>query len=140
IEEADLHYNTKELYIEMKDDEEIYDCHYTILTNLDQYVDLYLTSDIQGLMIETEQEPMTNVSMENDANLLEIGFAISLVNDDAVSALLQAVVEKKRFYRLNSGALVSLEGEGFQKVEELLSDLNVGSQEVTDGNIKVPVY
>src|SRR5699024_3767101 len=68
------------------------------------------------------------------------GFANSGVNDDEVYALLQAVVEKKRFYRLNRGALVSLEGEGFQKVEELLSDLNVGSQEVTDGNIKVPVY
>lgn len=140
IEESDFHYNGKELYIDLQDDEEVYDFLYTILPNLDQYVDLYLTSDIQRLMVEAEPEPTTNVSMENDANLLEIGFDISGVNDDEVSALLQAVVEKKRFYRLNSGALVSLEGEGFQKVEELLSDLNVGSQEVTDGNIKVPVY
>src|SRR5699024_7246723 len=101
---------------------------------------LYLTSDIQRLMVETEPESTTNVSRENDANLWEIGFDISGLNDDEVFALLQAVVDKRRFYPLNSGALATLKGVGFHKVDELLSDLNVGSQEVTDGNIKVPVY
>src|SRR5699024_8307142 len=121
IEEADYHYNGKELYIDLQDDEEGYDFLYTILPNLDQYVDLYLTSDIQRLMVETEPEPTTDVSMESDVTLVEIGFDISGVNDGEVSALLHAVVEKNRFHRLNSGALVSLEGEGFQKVAELLS-------------------
>src|SRR5699024_5709818 len=105
IEESDFHYNGKELYIDLQDDEEVYDFLYTILPNLDQYVDLYLTSDIQRLMVETEQETRTNVSMENEAKLLEIVFDISGVNDDEVSALLQAVVEKKRFYRLIVGPL-----------------------------------
>src|SRR5699024_12315204 len=45
IEESDFHYNGKELYIDLQDDEEVYDFLYTILPNLDQYVDLYLTSD-----------------------------------------------------------------------------------------------
>src|SRR5699024_7588412 len=140
IEESDFHYNGKELYIDLQDDEEVYDFLYTILPNLDQYVDLYLTSDIQRLMVETEPEPTTNVSMENDANLLEIGFIICAVSFSYVFALFEVVVKKKRFYRLYGGALLLLVGEGLQKVEELLSDRNVRSHEVTEYNIKVPVY
>ena len=140
IEESDFHYNGKELYIDLEDDEEVYEFLYINLPKLDQFVDLYLTSDVQRLIVETEPRPVTTVSMTNDANLLEIGFDISGVNDEEVSALLGAVVEKKRFYRLQSGALVSLEGESFRKVEQLFEELSVDQQTVADGTIQVPVY
>src|SRR5699024_5668989 len=40
IEQSNFHYNGKELYIEMTEDEEVYDFLYTILPVLDEYVEL----------------------------------------------------------------------------------------------------
>src|SRR5699024_11008147 len=122
------------------EDEEVYDFLYTILPVLDEYVELFLTSDIQNLIVETDPVPSTTVNVQQDSNLLEIGFDISGVNDDEVHQIIQAVIEKQRFYRLNSGAIVSLEREGFHAMEKLFDDLNVKEADVKDGSITAPVY
>src|SRR5699024_10862762 len=54
IEQSNFHYNGKELYINLMEDEEVYDFLYTILPMLDDFVELYLTSDIQSLIVENE--------------------------------------------------------------------------------------
>jgi superfamily II DNA or RNA helicase len=140
IERSNFHYNGEKLYIKMANDEEVYDFLYTILPQLDEYVELFLTSDIQSLIVETEPIPSTTVSVETGTNLLEIGFDISGVNDDEVNAMIQAVIEKKRFYRLNSGAIVSLENTGFEKMEQLFTELHVGKDDLQNGAVHVPVY
>ena len=140
IEESDFHYNGDQLYISLDDDEEVYDFLYTILPHLDEYVELFLTKDIQGLILDSDPIPTTTVSVTGDSNLLEIGFDISGINDEEVDELLQAVLEKKRFYRLENGALVSLENQAFQNVDKLFDELNIDKQEIKDGMVHVPVY
>src|SRR5699024_6608767 len=99
IEKSNFHYNGKELYIKMVEDEEVYDFLYTILPILNEYVELFLTSDIQHIIVETDPMPNTTVNVQHETNLLEIGFDISGINDDEVNEIIQAVIEKKRFYK-----------------------------------------
>jgi len=140
IEQSNFHYNGKELYINLLEDEEVYDFLYTILPMLDEYVELYLTSDIQGFIVENEPIPSTTVQVESSTNLLEIGFDISGVDDDEVTAMIQAVIEKKRFYRLQTGAIVSLEGEEYQSIQRFFHDANLNEADITDGKIVMPAY
>ena len=140
IEQSNFHYNGKELYINLMEDEEVYDFLYTILPMLDDFVELYLTSDIQSLIVENEPIPSTAVNVETSSNLLEIGFDISGVNDDEVAAMIQAVIEKKRFYRLQSGAMVSLEGDDYQSIRQLFEDLDVNTKDMSEGKVVLPVY
>src|SRR5699024_8775436 len=104
IEHADFHYNGKELYIEPSE-ESLYDFIYHILPVIDEYVELFLTSDVRNLIIETDTAPSTSVRIESSTNLLEIGFDMVGVDDDEVQNILAAVIEKKRYYRMQSGAL-----------------------------------
>lgn len=140
VETSNFHYNGKKLYINMTEDEEVYDFLYTILPELNRHVELFLTSEIQRLIVETEPKPSTSVQVQSSTNLLEIGFDISGVNEEEVKEMLHAVIEKKRFYRLDSGALVSLEGEEYTAMQQLFDDLNMQKQDLTDGKITVPVY
>lgn len=140
IEQSNFHYNGKELYLRMDDDEEIYDFLYTILPELDQHVELFLTSEIQNLIIEHEPVPSATVDVQGDSNLLEIGFDVSGVNEEEVSELLKAVIEKKRYYRLNSGALISLETEEYEAVSRLFTDLHVKKNDFQDGSLLLPAY
>ena len=140
IEQSNFHYNGKELYINMTNDEEVYEFLYTILPILDEYVELYLTSQIQQFIVETEPVPSTTVHVEQESNLLEIGFDISGINDDEVDAVLQAVIEKQRFYKLDSGAIMSLEGDSFHKMGEMFQDLQIEGSDMKNGAVQVPVY
>src|SRR5699024_10321543 len=77
IEQSNFHYNGKELYIDMHEDEEVYDFLYNVLPLLDEYVELFLTAGVQQLIVDTEPVPSANVDLKSDSSLLEIGFDIS---------------------------------------------------------------
>src|SRR5690625_3857998 len=140
IEYANFYYNGKELYIHISNDEAVYDFLYTILPMLDEKVDVYLATEIQRLIIEREPQPSTNVQVEPTTNLLAISFDISDVDDDEIEQIINSVIERKRFYRLRSGALISLENEQFTSMRRLFSELGTKQGEIVDGKLSVPVY
>lgn len=140
IEQSNFRYNGENLSIQLMNDEDVYDFLYTILPLLDEKVELYLTSDIKSLIVEREPIPSTNVNVESDSNLLSINFDISEVDEAEVDAMIKAVIERQRFYRLQSGALVSLENEQFHSLRELFTELDAKEEDFVDGTLSVPVY
>ncbi|TQS72041.1 helicase SNF2 [Ornithinibacillus gellani] len=139
IEHANFHFNGKELYIEA-DDEVLYDFIYHMLPLMDEYMELFLTSDIRNLILDDEPEPTTNIRMESTTNLLEIGFDMEGIQTDEVQSILEAVIEKKRYYRLQDGAMLNLQSDAFDSLHNLLSDLDVKKTDLSDGQLHMPVY
>ncbi|MBS3679128.1 SNF2 helicase associated domain-containing protein [Ornithinibacillus massiliensis] len=139
IEYANFHYNGRELFIDA-DEEELYDFLYKVLPVLDEYVELFLTSEVRNFIMENDPIPRTSVKMEGSNNLLEIGFDIDGLDDQEINKILDAVIEKKRYYRLQSGEMLSLEGEEFISIQNFFRDLDISKQDVQDGKIHMPVY
>ncbi|MFC4023448.1 SNF2 helicase associated domain-containing protein [Oceanobacillus longus] len=139
IEHANFHYNGKDLYIEAEEDE-LYDFLYYVLPLLDDYVELFLTQEIRGMIVENSPLPSTSVRLESSSNLLEIGFDINGVNDSEINEILNAVIEKKRYYRLGSGELLSLEGEEFSSMKRFFEDMDIQKDDLQGGNVHMPVY
>lgn len=139
IEHANFHYNGRELFIDA-DEEELYEFLYKVLPVLDEYVELFLTQEVRSFIIENEPTPKTNVSMESSTNLLEIGFDMEGLNDEEINRILDAVIERKRYYRLQSGEILSLEGEAFTSIQHFFADLDIQKDDVHNGKIQMPVY
>ncbi|GAA0606657.1 DEAD/DEAH box helicase [Virgibacillus siamensis] len=139
IEHANFHYNGKELYIN-PDEDELYDFLYHMLPLMDDYVELYLTSAIRNMIVEQKPSPSTNVSLESSSNLLDIGFNIDGMDDSEINQVLNAVMERKRYYRLESGALMPLEGEEFSSIKQLMDDLDIRKEDMEEGNVRMPVF
>src|SRR5699024_4178025 len=125
MEQSNFKYNGTNLFIELYEDEEVYEFLYTILPQLDEYVDVYLTSEIQTMMAEVEPIPSTAIRIDESSNLLEISFDMTGVQETEVESMLRAVIEKRRYYRMQNGAIVSLENEQFQSIHDLVSTLNI---------------
>lgn len=140
IEQSNFKYNGDYLYIHLEEDEDVYEFLYVMLPKLAEKVELYLTPAIKRLIVEQEPTPRTNVAFDEDTNLLSIHFDISDVDEDEVIAMLQSVVEKKRFYRMKSGALVSLENDAFRSLRTLFAELGAKKEDVVNGELKVPVF
>ncbi|WP_010097729.1 DEAD/DEAH box helicase [Ornithinibacillus scapharcae] len=139
IEHANFHYNGRDLFIDA-DEDELYEFLYKVLPILDEYVELFLTSEVRSFIIENEPIPRTSVRMENSTNLLEIGFDMEGVDDTEVAKILDAVIEKKRYYRLQSGEMLSLEGDEFISIQNFFRDMDIRKSDVQDGKIQMPVY
>src|SRR5699024_10743267 len=79
--------------------------------------------------------PVTQVEVDNQSNLLEIGFTIDGVGEEEVQKILEAVIEKKRYYRMDSGSIVSLENDAYESVQQLFNDLKVNRGDVQDEQV-----
>ncbi len=139
IEHANFHYNGKDLYMEAEEDE-LYDFLYYVLPLLNDHVELFLTQDIRGMIVENDPLPSTSVRLESSSNLLEIGFDINGVNDSEINEILNAVIEKKRYYRLDNGEMLSLEGEEFSSMKRFFEDMDIQKDDLLNGNVHMPVY
>ncbi|WP_077329462.1 DEAD/DEAH box helicase [Virgibacillus siamensis] len=139
IEHANFHYNGEKLYIS-PDEDELYDFLYHMLPLLDKYVDLFLTSDLRNMIVDQQPSPTTSVNLESSSNLLDIGFNIEGINDSEVDQVLDAIMERKRYYRMQNGALLSLEGEEFSSMKQLMEDLDIQKEDMQDGNVQMPVF
>src|SRR5690606_16715212 len=139
IEYANFHYNGRELFIDA-DEEELYDFLYKVLPVMDEYVELFLTSEVRGFIIENEPIPRTSVRMETSSNLLEIGFDMDGMDDSEINKILDTVIEKKRYYRLQSCEMLSLEGEEFTSIHNFFRDMDIHKSDVQDGKVQMPVF
>ncbi|MFZ3579199.1 SNF2 helicase associated domain-containing protein [Virgibacillus sp. DJP39] len=139
IEHANFHFNGKELYIDANEDV-MYEFLYDVLPMFEKSVELFLTSEIRKFFIENEPVPSTHVRLESSNNLLEIGFSIDGINDNEINQILGAVLEKKRYYRMDDGALLSLEGDEFTSIQELMAELDLKKDDIQDGSVHLPAY
>ncbi|ASK64314.1 helicase SNF2 [Virgibacillus phasianinus] len=139
IEYANFHFNGKELYIDA-DEETLFEFLYDVLPMFESYVDLFLTSDIRKFFIENDPIPSTSVRLESSNNLLEIDFSIDGINDNEINQILSAVLEKKRYYRMDNGALLSLEGDEYTSIQELMTELDLKQTDIEDGSVQLPAY
>lgn len=140
IEHANFKYNGEDLYIDLSDEESLYDFLYTHIPAFEEHLTLYITDQLKNLIIEKETESQTRVDLPSDSNLLEIGFDISGINEEEIPNLLQALIEKRRYYRTNSGSFLSLENEHFTNFEKLLTNLQVTDEDIKSGKISLPIY
>lgn len=138
IEGTPFKYNGKECYIE--GEEETYDFLFLTVPKLEEKGEVYLSETVRSLIFPRHYAPVTRIDMERGSNLLEISFDMEGIDREEVKNILHSVVEKKRFYRLPTGAFLSLEDEEFLTLNRLFTELNMTKRQLNDGTMRVPVY
>lgn len=138
LEGTPLKYNGKECYLTGED--LIYEFLYISLPKLQDQAEVYLSSSVRALLLPKQSASMTKIDINSEGNLLEISFNLEGIDRQEVQQLLQSVVEKKKYYRLPSGAFVSLEDEAFQTVNQLFTDLHINKTQLDKDTFQLPVY
>jgi SNF2 family DNA or RNA helicase len=138
IEQASLKFNGKELYVE--DEALIFDFLYWTIPELNDLADVFLTESARAWLLDESSAPVTSVDMDNSGNWLDVSFDMKGLDDEEISNILKAVIEKDRYYRLSNGTFVSMENEDFQHVSQLFDDLNIKQNDIERGELHLPLY
>ncbi|MBU9713589.1 DEAD/DEAH box helicase [Evansella tamaricis] len=123
VEKVPFKYNGKELYLEEFDD--ILDFVMDVLPQLSQWIDVFATSQVKGLLYEPTERPTIQVDTNERLNLLDVAFKMEGIDETEIDEVLKALLENKKYYRLETGSFVNLQDTEFQEMKGILEDLEM---------------
>ncbi|QAS53725.1 DEAD/DEAH box helicase [Halobacillus litoralis] len=135
IESAEFKFDGEVVYIEDEDQLDVF--LYEYLPKLKDYSDVYLSSAVRSLINQEHHELQTSVELESDGSWLDINFQIDGISSDDVTEALKAVIERKKYYRLSDGALLSLTSDSFERFQNLVDELDLSSSDLDNNQFQL---
>lgn len=117
--------------------ENIYHFLHDSLTELNEHAHVYISNEVKKLIREIEPELQANIKLNKTSGMLDVSFDINGISNTDVQDLLQALVEKKRYYRIPDGPLLSLENESFESFHQFIEQLQLGKSDLQDGQVQI---
>ncbi|QDP41257.1 DEAD/DEAH box helicase [Radiobacillus deserti] len=136
MEEAGFVYLNNQFHLFKQ--EAIYDFLKSSLQTLQEKADVFLSSSVEAMISDREHTLSTSVQMNPTSGMLDIHFDILGISKTDIDYVLQALVEKKRYYRLPNGPLLSLEEDTFESFREFAERLQLSKQQIKQGALQVP--
>lgn len=135
FEEVGFRFNGKELYLD--DEVALFHFIYDQIPELEEMADLYTTPALRNLLFAPERRPVPHVEVDTSTDWLEVRFELPDADPEELGEMLQAMIERKRYYRLQNGAFVSLEPPGGESLRSLLEE-GARRHQIKDGRLKLP--
>ncbi|MEK5037654.1 DEAD/DEAH box helicase [Sporosarcina sp. FSL K6-3457] len=110
-----------------------------ILPKLQKLVKVYATTAIKNRIFRGHAHPRIRVkSPEERTNWLEFKFELDGIPDKQIREVLEALEEKRKYYRLRDGTLLSLETKEFEEIQRFLDEVPEGLDDLEKG-LSVPM-
>lgn len=78
------------------------------------------------------------IGLDWKLDLLELNLELEGIEREELDQIWQSVREKRKYYRLRDGTLLSLEGEGVEQMARLADALELQPSDLRKGSIKLP--
>ena len=123
----------------LDDEEAEYEFLYHVVPELEKLVDIYATSAVKTRLITDLRPPKISVELDERTDWLEFRFSMTGIGESEIRGLLQALEEKRKYYRLPNGALMPLESEEFQEIVKFLNEFGLRQSDIRGPEFRVPV-
>ncbi|RNA66815.1 SNF2 helicase associated domain-containing protein [Alteribacter keqinensis] len=121
IESLPFKYNGKELYLEVWED--VLDFLLVELPVLSEMMEVYTTSEVQRFIHTPVDDPKIHVEKNERMNLLDITFQFEGIEGGEIEAMLTALAENRKYYKLSNGAYMNLQDERFANMKQVLEQM-----------------
>jgi SNF2 family DNA or RNA helicase len=123
----------------LQNEELEYEFLYHQLPKLQAMVRVYATTAIRNRIFRESIHPRISVKVKKErTNWLEFKFAMDGISDHEVRGLLASLEEKRKYYRLRDGALLSLESREFDEIRRFLNEVPAQDEDLEAG-LNVPI-
>ncbi|SES05420.1 Superfamily II DNA or RNA helicase, SNF2 family [Gracilibacillus ureilyticus] len=116
-----------------------YEFLHHIIPKLEPLVQIYATTAVRNRVFRANARPKIRVAFKKErTNWLEFKFEFDGIHEKHIRELLQALEEKRKYYRLRNGSLLSLETSEFDEIRRFLNAVPVQDGDLEKG-FEVPV-
>ncbi|MDP4083248.1 MAG: DEAD/DEAH box helicase [Bacillota bacterium] len=110
-----------------------YEFLYHVVPKLQKLVQIYATTAVRNRIFRENVRPQIRVKVKKERmNWLEFKFEIGLP-EKQIWEVLQALEEKRKYYRLKNGSLLSLETREFEEIQRFLKSPQIQYKEMANG-------
>ncbi|MCK1992000.1 DEAD/DEAH box helicase [Peribacillus muralis] len=116
-----------------------YEFLYHIVPKLQKLVQIYATTAIRNRISRGNAAPRIKVKIKKErTDWLEFKFEMDAIPDKQIREVLAALEEKRKYYRLRNGSLLSLETREFEEIQRFLKALPVQDQDL-ESSLNMPI-
>lgn len=137
IEES-MFTKTEEGYF-LHNEELEYEFLYHIVPKLQKHAQIYATTAVRNRITKENARPKIRVKVKKErTNWLEFKFEIDGIPEKQIKEVLMALEEKRKYYRLQNGSLLSLETREFEEINRFLHAVPVQDEDL-ESSLNVPI-
>lgn len=112
---------------------------YHVVPKLEKLVQIYATTAVRNRILKKSPRPKIRVKSQKErTNWLEFKFEMDGVHEKHIREILLAMEEKRKYYRLANGALMSLEAREFAEIKRFLQAVPAQDEDLGEG-FNVPI-
>ena len=116
-----------------------YEFLYHVVPKLQKLVQIYATTAVRNRIFRGNTHPQVRVKVKKErTNWLEFKFEMDGIPEKQIREILLALEEKRKYYRLRNGSLLSLETREFEEIHRFLNALPVQNEDLESG-LNVPI-
>ncbi|RNF39894.1 DEAD/DEAH box helicase [Planococcus salinus] len=123
----------------MQDEEAEYDFLYHTIPKLEELLQVYATTAVKLRVQKAYAGPKIKVEVSERTDWLEFRFDLQGIPESEIQQMLLALKEKRKYYRIPNGTLLSLETAEFRNLHDFLVDLDVQDAPFNEQEIRVPL-
>ena len=123
----------------MHNEEAEYNFLYYVVPTLKGLVDIYATTAIKLRIHKGDTAPLIRVRRKERIDWLSFRFDIKGIPEAEIKGVLVALEEKRKYYRLASGALLSLESKEFNDINQFIKESSIRKEFLKGEEIDVPL-
>ena len=116
-----------------------YEFLYHVVPKLQKLVQIYATTAVRNRIFRGNAHPQIRVKVKKERiNWLEFKFEMDGIPEKQIRDVLLALEEKRKYYRLRDGSLLSLETSEFAEMNRFLNALPVQNEDL-ESSWHVPI-
>ncbi|PLR75745.1 helicase SNF [Bacillus sp. V3-13] len=116
-----------------------YEFLYHVLPKLQRLVQVYATTAVRIRIVRENAHPRIRVKVQKErTNWLEFKFEMDGIGDNQIREILASLEEKRKYYRLRNGSLLSLETKEMEEIRRFLKAVPVQDEDF-EASLKMPI-
>lgn len=116
-----------------------YEFLYHVLPTLQGLVGVYATTAVRNRISRESFKPLIRVKVKKERmNWLEFKFEMDGIPQNHIKEVLQALEEKRKYYRLPNGSLLSLQTREYEEIQRFLNAGPIQNEDLEKG-LEVPL-
>ncbi|MGJ7919776.1 SNF2 helicase associated domain-containing protein [Neobacillus sp. LXY-4] len=116
-----------------------YEFLYHVVPKLQKLVQIYATTAVRNRIFKGNQPPQIRIKVKKErTNWLEFKFEMDGIPEKQIRDVLSALEEKRKFYRLRNGSLLSLETREFEAIKRFLNEQPIQAEDLESG-LNMPI-
>ncbi|WP_409275253.1 SNF2 helicase associated domain-containing protein [Neobacillus sp. SCS-31] len=116
-----------------------YEFLYHIVPMLEKHVQIFATTAVRNRIFKSPSPPKISVKVKKErTNWLEFTFKLAGIADQEIRDVLSALEEKRKYYRLRNGSLLSLEDREYEEIQRFLKAAPIQKEDF-ESTLNVPI-